>query len=126
LTFGLAVRNIGKMHQLKDESTELPTDLAIGAGYSLSSEMLNSAFNFGLEYQKYFLDETNHLNLGGEIIFNNLLAFRLGYRYQNVEASRLFSTGLGLHWGNLNFDYAYSPFRYNLGNAHSISLKFKF
>ncbi|RJP68772.1 MAG: hypothetical protein C4539_08465 [Ignavibacteriales bacterium] len=126
LTFGIAVRNIGKMHQLKNEATELPTDLSIGAGYSLQSETLKSVFNLGLEYQKYFNDETNHINFGGEMLFDNLIALRIGYRYQNVDASRLFSTGLGLHWGNLNFDYAYSPFRYNLGNAHSISLKFKF
>ncbi len=126
LDFGLAVRNIGRMQKLKNESTELPTDIALGAKYSLQSETIKSDFNFGVEYQKFFLDETNHINVGGEIVYNNLLAIRLGYMYQNVDAARVFSSGLGLYWGKLNFDYAYSPFKYNLGNAHSISLKFKF
>ncbi len=126
LNIGAAVRNIGKMHELKNAATKLPTDLAIGAGYSFPAESLKSMFTLGVEYQKYFEDETNHINFGGEIFYDNLLAIRVGYLYQNVDASRLFSAGLGLHWGNLNFDYAYSPFRYNLGNAHSISLKFKF
>lgn len=126
LNFGAAVRNIGKMHELKKEATKLPTDLAVGAGYSFPTESLKSVFTLGVEYQKYFEDETNHINVGGEIYYDNLLAIRVGYLYQNVDASRVFSSGLGLHWGNLNFDYAYSTFRYNLGNAHSISLKFKF
>ncbi|MGE5797834.1 MAG: hypothetical protein ACM34N_13695, partial [Ignavibacteria bacterium] len=76
------------------------------------------------EMQKYFEVEDIHLNLGAEIVYNNIAALRGGY--QSGYESKRFTGGLGLMWGSLSFDYALSPFQLGLGSGHSISLNFKF
>ena len=40
--------------------------------------------------------------------------------------SKGLTTGLGLKWEGLNFDYAFTPYSYELGSAHTISLMYSF
>jgi hypothetical protein len=126
LIFGAAIKNIGKLNELRNQSTTLPTELSVGSLYSIPVENLKSEIVVGLEYQNYTKENDSRFNFGGEFFYNNLLALRIGYRLQSSDNARNLSAGVGLFWGSLNFDYAFTPFKYNLGTAHTISIKFKF
>ena len=64
------------------------------------------------------------LNLGGDIIYDEIFALRVGY--QSGYEAKSFTGGIGLMWGSLRFDYTYMPFSLDLGNANLFSLQFKF
>lgn len=124
LTASAVLKNIGSMNELRDESTKLPAEVRIGTAYTYSLEDAKFDFTGGVEFQKYLDTEDNHLNFGGEILYNKLIAARAGY--QSGYESRGFTAGVGLMWGNLKFDYAFLPFSLGLGNANLFSLQFKF
>lgn len=124
LTASAVIKNIGSMNALRNEETELPTEIRLGAAYLFSLEETKINFSTGVEYQKYFNSDENHINLGAEALYNNLVAARVGY--QTGYESRGFTAGIGLLWGNLKFDYAFLPFSLGLGNANLFSLQFKF
>ncbi|MCX6150162.1 MAG: PorV/PorQ family protein [Ignavibacteriales bacterium] len=126
LVFGAAIKNLGSMNELRHDATKLPTEFSVGSLYSTPVENLKSLVTVGAEYQKYTRESGNHINVGGEFSYDNLIAIRLGYRIQSEDDARNISAGLGLMWGSLNFDYAFVPFKYNLGIAHTISIKFIF
>lgn len=124
ITVSAAVRNIGSMNELRNEATKLPTEGRIGALYRF--ELPSSYFDFGLaaELQKYFATDDIHLNFGGEVIYNKTFALRLGY--QSMYEAKNLTGGLGIYWGSLAFDYALTPFSYDLGTAHSFSIRLSF
>ncbi len=124
LTSSVVVRNIGSMNALRNEATKLPTDLRFGTAYTYNLEDSRIDFTGGVEYQKYLDTEDDHFNFGGEVIYNKLIAARVGY--QTGYKSRGFTAGFGLMWGNLKFDYAFLPFSLGLGDANLFSLQFKF
>ncbi|HEX2869257.1 MAG TPA: PorV/PorQ family protein [Ignavibacteriales bacterium] len=124
LTFGLAFRNIGTMNGLRKESTKLPSDFRLGAGYGDILNDLNASYTVGAEVQKYLVSKDTHINFGGEFLYSDVIALRAGY--QTGFESKGLTAGLGIKWYNISFDYAYTPFLLSLGSAHTISLKFKF
>lgn len=119
-----AVRNLGSMNDLRFESTTLPSELRIGPAYNFKIADTKFDLTTVAEYHKYFGDDENHINIGAEILYDNLLALRGGY--QTGYESRNFTAGVGLMWGNLKFDYAFLPFQLGLGSANLFSLQFKF
>ncbi|MGE5683399.1 MAG: PorV/PorQ family protein [Bacillota bacterium] len=119
-----AVRNIGSMNELRVQTTKLPTDFRLGALYSYDFININSALNLGAEFQKYTGTDESHVNIGAEIIYEDMVALRTGYQ-QGFE-NRGFTAGVGLKWYNLSFDYAMTPFTLDFGISHTISIKFKF
>jgi hypothetical protein len=123
LSLAAAVRNLGSMNKLRVEKTQLPNEFRIGPSYQFD---LPSDFQItaAAEFLKYLQAKDSHLNLGAEILYNNLIALRGGY--QTGYISKGFTGGVGLRWGNLSFDYAISPFQLGLGSGNSISLNFKF
>ncbi len=124
LNIGLAVRNIGKMSNLRSTPTELPADFRIGAEYLLPLELkyLDVAVIGGMH--KYFEESDLHFNAGTEIVYSHKLALRVGY--VTSYDSKGFSAGLGFKWKKLSLDYAFVPFSNNLGNVHFISLSADF
>ena len=124
LSLALAIKNLGTMNQLKNQATKLPSDLRFGPVYSFNFEDLKLEVISSLEFQKYLNEDENHFNFASEIVYNNLLAFRIGYM-SGYEARNI-TTGLGVNWKNLSFDYAMTPFLYQLGSGHSFSLKIVF
>lgn len=126
LVFGAAIKNLGSMNELRKEATKLPSEFTAGAMYSYPLKEIKSEIILGTEYQNYTTDKISRLNFGGEFTYNELLAIRVGYQVQSSENAQNISAGLGLFWGNLNFDYAFIPFKYSLGTAHTLSIKFKF
>lgn len=124
LTVSSVIRNIGSMNELKSEGTKLPTEFRVGGAYKFGSESTDLDFIVAGEFQKYLDTDDIHLNGGGEIVYNKIIALRFGY--QTGYESRDFTGGLGIIWGNLRFDYAYMPFSLGLGNANLFSIQFHF
>lgn len=124
VNIGASLRNIGSMDKLKNEATELPTDLRIGASYEYGMESIESGLFFNAGYQKYTSTDDNHFHLGGEFLYNEIFAVRGGY-ITGYESKGL-TAGVGLKWNSINFDYAYTPFSFSLGSASIISLQYTF
>lgn len=123
LSFSGVVRNLGSMNELRNESTRLPSEIRIGPAYNYKIEDYKLDIIVAGEYQNYF-DAGDHLNVGLEIMYNNLIAIRGGY--QTSYESRDITAGFGLAWGNLKFDYSFIPFSLGIGSANLFSLGFKF
>lgn len=124
LSASAVVKNLGSMNKLRDEKTKLPSELRIGGAYDFDLGENKFEMISVLELQKYLATDDIHLNIGGEVFYDKLVALRVGY--QTGYESRGFTSGLGLRWGNLGFDYAFLPFTLGLGNASLFSLQFKF
>jgi len=124
LTVSTVIKNLGSVNALRNEETKLPTDFRLGSAYNFNVESAKLDFVAVAELQTYLDTDDIHFNLGGDIIYDNLLALRVGY--QSGFEARGFTAGLGLMWGNLRFDYAYLPFSLGLGNANLFSLQFRF
>jgi len=124
LTASTVIKNIGSMNALRNEETKLPADFRLGSSYQFDVESAKLDIITAAEFQKYLDADDIHFNLGGDIVYDQLLALRAGY--QTGYESRGFTAGLGIMWGGLRFDYAFMPFSLGLGNANLFSLQFKF
>ena len=118
------VRNLGSMNQLRNQDTKLPTEIRIGPNYQFQLPGNKIAIDIAAEFLKYTPTNDAHFNLGAEITYDNMIALRGGY--QSNYISKNLTAGLGIMWGNLDFDYAFTPFQYGLGTGNTISLSFKF
>lgn len=119
LNFGFSLTNLGNLSAFRNEQIDLPTTIHLGGTYSFSTGKLlfRIATAFANELGNY-----KHLNFGSEMIYNNLIALRLGY--QTGYISRNLAGGLGIRYSLATIDYAYIPFYKQLGNAHIISVGF--
>ena len=124
LTASTVIRNIGSMNALNAVGSKLPLDLRLGGAYNYGLQ--NSKLDFVLtgEFQKYLDNDDIHFNTGAEAIYSKTFAARIGY--QTGYEARGFTAGVGIAWGSLRFDYAYTPFSLGLGNANQFSLQFSF
>ena len=123
LNISAVIKNLGWMKELRNESTKLPGEFRIGPSYSFTFQDLYQ-FTSVVEFQKYLPTSDIHFNLGSEILYNKLIALRVGY--QSGYIAKNITAGLGLMWGNLSVDYALAPFQLGLGNGNILSLQFKF
>lgn len=116
-----AIRNLGAMNELKTVATKLPTDFRVGAGYNFAMPQNKLNFSTGLEVQKFLSTDDIHINAGVEAVYDGLLAVRLGY--QSLYEAKGLTTGIGIYWNSLAFDYALTPFGQDLGLGHTFSVK---
>ena len=124
LSLSTVIKNIGSMNALRNQETQLPTDFRLGSAYKFGIESAKLDLVAAAEFQKYLDTDDIHLNLGGDVIYDQIIALRVGY--QSGYEAKSFTAGIGLMWGNLRFDYTYMPFSLDLGNANLFSLQFKF
>ncbi len=124
LDIGASLKNIGSLSELRSEATILPKDLRIGAAYSMSIHSVKSLVNVIGGVQKYLDAEETHIHAGAEVFYDNLIAIRLGY--MTGYDSKGLTAGLGINWEGINFDYAFTPYSFGLGSAHTISLMYSF
>ena len=118
LKSALVLKDRGSMSTLSNESTSLLTRITGGlsSGFDRGNSLrLNWAFDVG----KY-LESDSFVRLGGELIHNDLLSLRGGYR-RNSENSSGITAGIGIRLNRYAFDYAYLPFDFNLGDTHQIT-----
>jgi hypothetical protein len=124
LTASAVIKNLGSMNVLRNEATKLPAEVRVGPAYHFEFTDSKIAVTTAAEFQKYLATEDVHFNLGAEGVYNKVFALRVGY--QSGYESRGITGGIGLIWGNLNFDYAFLPFSYGLGSASVFSVQFRF
>ena len=120
---GFAVQNVGQQLKLGDANETFPSSWRLGAyrGFALKGNAVNAA----VDYVKY-RSETPYLRLGGEFVYNETLAFRLGYEFRNsLAAANTLLYGIGLTLHSWTFDYALVPYQ-TLGATHRLSVTYKF
>ena len=122
--FAFVVNNLGSMNALDKEASKLPTSIRVGGAYQLGIESMNGNITFATDVVSFTLENKSHLYLGTEFDYSNLIAVRFGY--QTGYEAKSFSTGIGIHYGMLQLDYAFVPFQSDLGSTHTISLGFEF
>lgn len=121
LTAVAVIRNIGSTTELRYESTKLPTDIRIGGIYDLPEMQKFFTTKISAEYQKYTAQTDSHIDLGLEAVYDAMFALRFGYM-TNYE-SKGFTAGIGFRWNIVDVDYAFTPFKYDLGSSHTVSIK---
>ncbi|MBI4670026.1 MAG: PorV/PorQ family protein [Elusimicrobia bacterium] len=118
---GITIRNIGPAMGFH-EKFSLPMSLRIGASYMLRQNlMLCSDINLPFDYDP-------SLHIGGEYLYKDVIAFRLGAKTTNIKslgAVSAITAGFGLKIEKMSFDYVLSPYG-DLGVSHRISLGVKF
>jgi hypothetical protein len=117
ITAGLALKNLGSKPKFVDTAYDLPRDYRLGLSYKpvkfqsriecladlvLANES-RPKYNFGVEY--------------GD---QKLYAIRAGYGFP--YDSRSISLGGGLNYKQFKFDYAFVPYKHDLGNTHRFTL----
>ena len=120
VTFGLALRNLGDMNNLRSVPTKVPADVRAGAKYLLNQEAFNVKISALGGIQKYLSENKIHFHFGTEILYKERFALRVGY-VTNYD-SKNFSAGIGVKWNGFYFDYAFVPYKYDLGSVHFISI----
>ena len=118
LSAGLAVNHAGNMNLFLAEKPQLPTTLRGGLSYERSLGKLG----FGMiTVDALAIRESKPQIRGGlEYRAPNYLALRAGY-VDGLDAQSL-SVGFGLFIKHIQFDYAFIPYRENLGDGHRFSL----
>jgi hypothetical protein len=123
MMFGASMQNLGSMGTLQNESTQLPMLARAGIAYNLPWKLFENTPLIAADIQ-YVKDEDVALKLGTEIFFRDLVAIRAGYVLGDRQQN--FSVGLGLNYKGYRIDYAYAPFKDELGNAQRISFGMNF
>jgi len=118
LQAGMSLQHFGSTSALKDENVRLPKTLRAGAAYRLPAAWIKFDWLIAADYVHIF-DQLDAFHVGTEIRPISLLALRLGY--QQGYDTRDISAGFGLRTGGFELDYAYMPFKQDLGNAHRFS-----
>lgn len=121
LAFGAGIANLGSMNALRHQATELPTIVRIGASYRYSL-IENFSFTGAADVVKTIRDEYTHLHAGIESTYDDLLSLRAGYKTGYDQNS--FTTGFGVLYGIVKFDYAFVPFTGGFNSTHTFSLSF--
>ena len=119
LTIGCSIADVGTQAAFRTQSSSLPSTLHLGGTYSLPYEhgSIRIALADGMEWKS----SVHHLSAGVEASFRDVALVRFGY--ESGYDARGFSAGLGIRYGVALIDYAYIPFRYELGNSHIISIE---
>ncbi len=122
LKAGLAVTNIGWLHQFENERSDLPTFSRAGASYAFQQDEFE--FSFSGAWADNLRDQENHLQGSLEATYSQKVSLRLGY--QTGYETRALSAGIGIRLEIVQLDYAYVPFGLGLGDSHLFSLAFQF
>ena len=124
-----SVQNFGANVKYASESNSIPMALRFGTAVDLvgTDALLTPSENsrLGLAFDLFQPnDYAQQMHMGAEYEFSNLVALRLGYKF-NYDADG-FTAGGGIKQSfgtmKLSFDYSFGALRYDLGNVHRISL----
>lgn len=118
ITAGLAVNHLGNMNYFLAEKPILPTTVRGGIAYERPlarvGSLLLTADALGIK------ESAPQFRGGVEYRAPNYLALRAGY-VSGLEAQSV-SVGFGLFIKHIQFDYAFIPYREELGDGHRFSL----
>ncbi|MCH8495932.1 MAG: PorV/PorQ family protein [Balneolales bacterium] len=140
LRLGSAVLNMGRMDYLAETRSPLPTIWKTGfwadaVQFSVSgsneipimiaiSADLNVPLNDDGASDGASVQEDPWVSTGLEATISELLSFRAGIR--TGDTKRRFSSGVGVHFDRVQFNYAFVPFETGFGMTHALSLKYYF
>jgi hypothetical protein len=124
IRLGLALTNIGSMNELRYDATKLPEASRCGGSYQVRFEQLDAVLTCAADIVSYSGEDITHGLFGAEFDYPHTFAVRLGY--QTSYESKDFSAGIGIHCNIVRLDYAYVPFKYDLGTTHTFSLSIEF
>lgn len=113
LRLGAAVQNIGKVSKFISEAPDLP--LLFRGGMSFTHELPFGSATFAVDYLAIH-EQSPEQRFGLELATLSILRLRGGF-IAGVEALQA-TAGFGLSYKGLQFDYAYIPFREELGEGH--------
>lgn len=114
LSVGIAFLNYGTGMKLRNKTHDIPTVFRLGAVYSYK--------NFKPAVDFVYFDKKMHTHFGGEYKIKNILFLRAGYR--SGYDSKDISAGAGFIRRNIRIDYAFLPYKNELGDSHIFSLTF--
>ncbi|MCI0495167.1 PorV/PorQ family protein [candidate division KSB1 bacterium] len=131
ISYGVAIQNLSLTRlEFLDKKTSLPETYRGGVGFHFPigrSLLINTDIDVA-----YLMDQDVRAYLGGELIINDLIAIRGGYKLHDYEAER-WGAGMGLiipmQWfynSQTRLDYSYSPLTAFDMSAHRLSLVFAF
>ena len=119
---GASVTNLGRMSKMDNQRPELPTTYRAGIAWlwdmgSLGAVLFGAGFNTVRE-------ESMRGNFGVEWTPIETISLRGGYLLGYDE--RTYTAGIGLNYGKFGFDFAYTPFKSDLGNSQRFGLTLDF
>ncbi|KAA3620176.1 MAG: hypothetical protein DWQ05_05450 [Calditrichaeota bacterium] len=115
---GASVHNLGKLSELRDEPTKLPALFRAGLSYAPDAKIMQANMRVLAGFTKIF-DNDSFAGFGLEAVAKNVLALRLGY--QAGREAQSVTGGVGIIFNRYQFDYAYVPFSFDLGDTHRLS-----
>ncbi|MEE9442437.1 MAG: PorV/PorQ family protein [candidate division Zixibacteria bacterium] len=113
ITAHASVENLGGKFKYISKEMDAPTIIRIGSQFN------KNVFGFAVDYVSIKSGES-HIHLGAEYLYNEILYLRAGY--QTGYDNKNISAGSGFVYRNLRIDYAFIPFKSDLGNSHRFSL----
>jgi hypothetical protein len=123
LRFGAAILNLGSKMKFEQESFSLPTQYKMGISEYWEKEKWQSDFTVNLDMVKP-RDDDMKVNLGLEYGLYHNFDLRLGYQFGYNEKNVSF--GLGIKFKKYAIDYAFIPYKSDLGDVHCVSLTARF
>ena len=121
--FGANFTNLGFASKYDSEKEASP--LALQAGVTGFIPILDR-WMVHLSVDAYRRADTKaQLMIGGELVYFDMLSFRMGYAFR-PDTEDAISGGLGVTFGRVVFDYAYSPRPAFEGGNHYIAIGVKF
>ena len=123
LSFGANFTNLGFASKYESEKEAAP--LALQAGVTGFIPILDR-WMVHLSVDAYRRADTKaQVLIGGEVVYFDMLSFRMGYAIR-PDTEDAVSGGLGVTFGMVVFDYAYSPRPAFEGGNHYIAVGVKF
>ena len=123
LSFGANFTNLGFASKYESEKEAAP--LALQAGVTGFIPILDR-WMVHLSVDAYRRADTKaQVLIGGEVVYFDMLSFRMGYAVR-PDTEDAISGGLGVTFGMVVFDYAYSPRPAFEGGNHYIAVGVKF
>jgi hypothetical protein len=122
LSFGLAATQFGPGAKYDTQTTDLPSDVRLGAGYT--HFLFGDALNFAVD--AVFPKKGDlRFDEGVEFWLHNVFALRAGVVGGQALGSGL-RAGAGFRFQRLEFNYAWTGFGDAFGNAHRVTLDWRF
>ncbi len=124
LTLGMAVRNLGPSLTFIEEPFDPPLSMRGGLAYRLGTQGENgSSFVLSMDIERMRGGDVETF-VGGEWYYGQYLCGRLGAR-PNSDTQK-YGVGFGARYREFVIDYAYLPFRSDLGNSHRLGVTYMF
>jgi hypothetical protein len=101
--------NLGPKYSMNSQKQDIPATYRLGASFHRKEATVSADY-------VNIKSGDSHIHLGAEYLVQEMLYIRAGY--QSGYDSRNFSAGAGFVYKNIRIDYAFVPYKYDLGSTH--------